>query len=37
VFGVVATAVFMWLAHRRGHVVPARRPARTDMAAGLAR
>lgn len=37
VFGVVATVVFMWLAHRRGHVLPVRRPARTDMAAGLAK
>ncbi|MFI0358016.1 lysostaphin resistance A-like protein [Actinomadura sp. 9N407] len=36
VFGVVATGVFMWLAHRRGHVVPARRSARADVAAGLA-
>ncbi|WP_329540648.1 CPBP family intramembrane glutamic endopeptidase [Streptomyces sp. NBC_01358] len=26
-FGVVMTAVFMWLAHRRGHVVPRRRRA----------
>ncbi|MFJ2089677.1 lysostaphin resistance A-like protein [Streptomyces sp. NPDC087901] len=26
-FGVVLTAVFMWLAHRRGHVVPRRRRA----------
>ncbi|NKZ02204.1 CPBP family intramembrane glutamic endopeptidase [Actinomadura latina] len=37
VFGVVATAVFMWLAHRRGHAVPVRRSARADLAAGLAR
>ncbi|WP_327709145.1 CPBP family intramembrane metalloprotease [Streptomyces sp. NBC_00464] len=27
VFGMVLTAVFMWLAHRRGHVVPRRRRA----------
>ncbi|MDP5314351.1 CPBP family intramembrane metalloprotease [Streptomyces poriferorum] len=26
-FGMVMTAVFMWLAHRRGHVVPRRRRA----------
>ena len=37
VFGVVATGAFMWLAHRRGHVVPVRRSARADVAAGLAR
>ncbi|MFB4308378.1 lysostaphin resistance A-like protein [Actinomadura sp. GTD37] len=37
VFGVVATAVFMWLAHRRGHVVPVRRSTRADVAAGFAR
>jgi membrane protease YdiL (CAAX protease family) len=35
VFGVAATVVFMWLAHRRGHVVPVRRPARADVAARL--
>lgn len=29
VFGVLATGVFMWLAYRRGHVVPIRRSART--------
>ncbi|WP_326658348.1 CPBP family intramembrane glutamic endopeptidase [Streptomyces sp. NBC_00385] len=27
VFGMVMTAAFMWLAHRRGHVVPRRRRA----------
>ena len=27
-FGVVATGAFMWLAHRRGHVVPVRRSTR---------
>jgi membrane protease YdiL (CAAX protease family) len=37
VFGVVATGAFMWLAHRRGHVVPVRRSARADVAARLAR
>jgi hypothetical protein len=37
VFGVVATGVFMWLAYRRGHVVPVRRPARADVAASLSR
>lgn len=31
VFGVVLTALFMWLAHRRGHVVP-RRGRRADRA-----
>ena len=36
-FGVVATALFMWLAHQRGHTVPLRRPDRADLAAGLAR
>lgn len=35
VFGVVATGAFMWLAYRRGHVVPARRSARTDVVAEL--
>lgn len=37
VFGVLATGVFMWLAYRRGHVVPVRRAARADVAARLAR
>jgi membrane protease YdiL (CAAX protease family) len=38
VLGVVATGVFMSLAHRRGHVVPVRRSAQADVAtAGLAR
>ncbi|WP_460656565.1 lysostaphin resistance A-like protein [Kribbella endophytica] len=37
VFGVVATGVFMWLAYRRGHVVPVRRPARADVADNLSR
>lgn len=37
VLGVLATGVFMWLAYRRGHVVPARRQARADTAATLAR
>lgn len=36
-FGVLATAGFMWLAYRRGHVVPARRSARADLATALAR
>jgi hypothetical protein len=34
---VVATGVFMWLAYRRGHVVPVRRSARADVAARLSR
>jgi membrane protease YdiL (CAAX protease family) len=37
VFGVLATGFFMWLAYRRGHVVPVRRQARADVAARLAR
>jgi membrane protease YdiL (CAAX protease family) len=37
VFGVLATGVFMWLAYRRGHVVPVRRSARADVAARLTR
>ncbi|WP_405431179.1 CPBP family intramembrane glutamic endopeptidase [Micromonospora sp. NBC_00617] len=37
VFGVLATGVFMWLAYRRGHVVPVRRSARADVAARLSR
>lgn len=35
VFGVLATGVFMWLAYRRGHVVPVRRSARADVAVRL--
>lgn len=37
VFGVLATGMLMWLAHRRGHVVPVRRPARAHVAATLSR
>jgi membrane protease YdiL (CAAX protease family) len=37
VLGVLATGVFMWLAYRRGHVVPVRRAARTDLADTLSR
>ncbi|MBC7274970.1 CPBP family intramembrane glutamic endopeptidase [Nocardioides sp.] len=37
VLGVLATGVFMWLAYRRGHVVPVRRSARTDLADTLSR
>ncbi|MET7751598.1 type II CAAX endopeptidase family protein [Micromonospora sp. NPDC005367] len=37
VLGVLATGTFMWLAYRRGHVVPVRRPARADVAARLTR
>jgi membrane protease YdiL (CAAX protease family) len=37
VFGVLATGMLMWLAHRRGHVVPVRRPARARVAATLSR
>jgi uncharacterized protein len=37
VFCVLAAAVFMRLAYRRGHVVPARRSARSDAAATLPR
>jgi membrane protease YdiL (CAAX protease family) len=36
VLGVLATGVFMWLAYRRGHVVPVRRSARPGVAARLA-
>ena len=32
--GVLATGAFMWLAYRRGHVVPLRRSARADVAPG---
>ncbi|MFI6742681.1 lysostaphin resistance A-like protein [Nonomuraea sp. NPDC050451] len=37
VFGVLLTIVFMWLARRRGNVVPLRRSARGDMTATLPR
>ncbi|MFI6646225.1 lysostaphin resistance A-like protein [Streptomyces sp. NPDC050529] len=38
VFGMVLTAVFMWLAHRRGHVVPRRRRAvRSEVATTVPR
>ncbi|MEV0915676.1 type II CAAX endopeptidase family protein [Streptomyces sp. NPDC049967] len=37
VFGVLATSMLMWLAHRRGHVIPVRRPARAHVAATLTR
>jgi membrane protease YdiL (CAAX protease family) len=37
VFGVLATGVFMWLAYRRGHVVPVRRSARAEVAVRLSR
>ncbi|MFJ6431167.1 lysostaphin resistance A-like protein [Streptomyces sp. NPDC091416] len=38
VFGAVLAAVFMWLAHRRGHVVPRRRPAvRSEAATTVSR
>jgi membrane protease YdiL (CAAX protease family) len=36
VLGVLATGVFMWLAYRRGHVVPVRRSARAGVAVRLA-
>ncbi len=38
-FGVLATGAFMWLAYRRGHVIPLRGSARAraDMAAALTR
>ncbi|MFD8689811.1 CPBP family intramembrane glutamic endopeptidase [Streptomyces sp. NPDC059651] len=37
-FGVVLTGVFMWLAHRRGHVVPRRRRAvRSETATTVSR
>ncbi|MGC5166886.1 CPBP family intramembrane glutamic endopeptidase [Luteimicrobium sp. DT211] len=36
VLGVVATGVLMWLAHRRGRVVPVRRSTRVDVPAELA-
>lgn len=32
-FGVLATGAFMWLAYRRGHVIPARRSARANALA----
>ena len=35
VLGVVATGVLMWLAHRRGHVVPVTRSDRVDVGATL--
>ncbi|MEU9204411.1 CPBP family intramembrane glutamic endopeptidase [Streptomyces sp. NPDC048332] len=38
VFGAVLAAVFMWLAHRRGHVVPRRRRAvRSEAATTVSR
>ncbi|MGW2292995.1 CPBP family intramembrane glutamic endopeptidase [Streptomyces violaceorubidus] len=38
-FGALLTLVFLWLAHRRGHIVPfgSRRAARADSAATLPR
>lgn len=36
VFGVIATTVFMWLAYRRGYVVPMSRSARAARAAQAA-
>lgn len=36
-FGVLVTIAFMWLAHRRGHVVPRRRADRNDAATRLVR
>jgi CAAX protease family protein len=36
VFGVLVTIVFMWLARRRGHLVPRRRSARVAAVATLA-
>jgi uncharacterized protein len=36
VFGVLVTSVFMWLARRRGHLVPRRRSARVAAVATLA-
>lgn len=35
--GVLATGAFMWLAYRRGHVVPLRRSARAGVASGRSR
>jgi membrane protease YdiL (CAAX protease family) len=35
VFGLLLTVVFMWLARRRGNLVPMRRAARADAAATL--
>lgn len=37
VLGVIATVAFMWLARRRGHIVPVRRSDRVDAAAEPAR
>ncbi|MBZ2196105.1 CPBP family intramembrane glutamic endopeptidase [Occultella gossypii] len=36
-FGMLATGAFMWLAYRRGHVIPRRRSARTNQATTLTR
>lgn len=36
-FGVLLTIAFMWLAHRRGNLIPRRRSARAGAAATLAR
>ncbi|MFF8914221.1 CPBP family intramembrane glutamic endopeptidase [Streptomyces sp. NPDC015032] len=36
-FGVLTTAAFMWLAHRRGNLVPRRRADRSGAVATLAR
>ncbi|MDO0932665.1 type II CAAX endopeptidase family protein [Streptomyces sp. DG2A-72] len=36
-FGVLVTIAFMWLAHRRGHVVPRRRTDRNDATTRLVR
>ncbi|MEW2296466.1 CPBP family intramembrane glutamic endopeptidase [Streptomyces sp. NPDC006743] len=37
VFGALLTLVFLWLAHRRGTIVPRRRTGRVDALATLAR
>ncbi|WP_026928840.1 CPBP family intramembrane glutamic endopeptidase [Glycomyces tenuis] len=37
VFGVVTTIVFLWVAKRRGHLVPLRRAARAEAVARLPR
>ncbi|MFE6500551.1 CPBP family intramembrane glutamic endopeptidase [Kitasatospora sp. NPDC057738] len=36
-FGALLTVVFLWLARRRGHIVPRRRAERVDAPAALAR
>ncbi|NED91337.1 CPBP family intramembrane metalloprotease domain-containing protein, partial [Streptomyces sp. SID11233] len=37
VIGALVMLAFLWLAHRRGHIVPRKRAARADALVALAR